>query len=101
MENKKLSFDEIIKIVEENGVSIESFARNYYKSIELGLGKVKRIKAVSNSDEVYYVNYFIEHDIYVKTQGYYDSYDSYETFEDAESYGFEVKPIEKVVTFYE
>jgi hypothetical protein len=113
MENKKLSFDEIIKIVksvEENnhrevydtdGISIYAFAHGYYDSKKIGLGEVKLVKRVSNSDEVYYVNYFVEHDVYIRTNAYYDSYQSVEDFDDCDSYGFEVKPIEKVVTFYE
>lgn len=67
----------------------------------LGLGKVVEIDQYGGEDQGstwYSVKHFVDHDVYIKTSGYYTSYHGTD-FE--EGYGEEVKPTQKTITVYE
>ncbi len=91
---------EILDIIEKN-MSVEEFAYKDYDSEELGLGEVKVVDKYGGEDqgsEWYKVQYFVEHDVYIKTEGWYSSYNGI-GFE--EGYGEEVRPTQKTITVYE
>ena len=65
----------------------------------LGLGKIVEVDSYGGSDQGttwYSVKHFVDHDVYIQTDGYYSSYEGVE-FED---YGYEVKPEQVMVTQY-
>ena len=60
--------------------------------ISLGLGEVVEVEQKGGEDqgsEWYSVKHFVDHDVYIKTEGYYSSYNGTD-FHDG--YGFEVRP---------
>lgn len=77
----------------------------YYNSAKaylncLGLGKIIEVSQRGGSDqgsEWYTIKYFVDHDVYIKTEGYYSSYEGTE-FNDG--FGYEVKPVEVMTTIY-
>lgn len=96
----KLTSKEILDIIQDN-CSVQEFAYEEYSPEDLGLGKVKVVDKYGGPDKGstwYKVQYFVEHDVYIRTDGWYSSYDG--TYFD-DGYGSEVKPVDKVVTFYE
>lgn len=67
----------------------------------LGLGQVVEVDQYGGEGQGetwYSIKHFIDHDVYIRTDGHYTSYNGTD-FE--EGYGYEVKPVEKVVTVYE
>ncbi len=98
--NKIMTVEEILKVISDN-MSVKEFAYRDYSPEDLGLGKVTVPDSYGGEDQGstwYIVQYFVEHDVYIRTDGWYSSYDG--TYFD-EGYGSEVKPIVKEVTFYE
>jgi len=68
---------------------------------QLGLGKVVEVEQVGGSgqgDEYYSVKHFVDHDVYIRTEGWYSSYEG-TTWDNG--YGEEVFPIEKTIIVYE
>lgn len=66
----------------------------------LGLGRVDEVKQKGGTDqgsEWYTIKYFVDHDVYIKTEGYYSSYEGTE-FNDG--FGYEVKPVQVMKTIY-
>ena len=66
----------------------------------LGLGKVVEIEQYGGEDQGstwYSVKHFVDHDVYIKTEGYYQSYNGTEFYE---GYGHEVTPQERTVTVF-
>lgn len=72
---------------------------------DLGLGKVVEVDQYGGSDQGsswYVVKHFVDHDVYIRVNGYYSSYEGTDFFlTENEPFGFEVEPVEKVVVFYE
>jgi hypothetical protein len=100
MTNNKLTGEQILEKIQEN-MSVQEFAYEDYSPEELELGEVKVVDSYGGPDKGstwYKVQYFVEHDVYIRTDGWYSSYDG--TYFD-EGYGSVVKPVEKMVTFYE
>lgn len=100
MTSNKLTGEQILEKIQAN-MSVQEFAYEDYSSEELGLGEVKVVDKYGGEDKGstwYKVQYFVEHDVYIRTDGWYSSYDG--TYFD-EGYGSVVKPVEKLVTFYE
>lgn len=67
----------------------------------LGLGEVEEVAQYGGEGQGetwYSVKYFKDHDVYIKTNGYYQSYNGTE-FDDG--YGEEVRPQQKTITVYE
>ena len=68
---------------------------------EVGIGdweEVDQYGGEGRGETWYSIKYFKDHDIYIRTDGWYASYHGTE-FDDG--YGKEVKPIKKMVTVYE
>lgn len=67
----------------------------------LGLGEIVEVYKYGGEDcgsTWYSVKYFVDHDVYIRTDGYYSSYNGTD-FEDG--YGDEVKKVERLVTVFE
>jgi hypothetical protein len=67
----------------------------------LGLGKVVEVAQYGGEgqgDDWWSVKHFVDHDVYIKIEGDYTSYHGTEFYG---GYGYEVKPVEKVVTVFE
>ncbi len=95
----KLTGQEILKIIEDTEASIEEFAYGDFKSDGVGeWTEVSQKGGEGQGEEWYSVKYFKDHDVYIRTDGFYSSYDG--TYFD-DGYGKEVKPTQRVVTFYE
>ena len=95
----KLTAKEILDIIEAN-MSVSEFAYEDYDSEELGLGEIKEVDQYGGEgkgDTWYSVKYFADHDVYIKTDGFYSSYNGTEFYD---GYGEEVKPIEKTIIEY-
>lgn len=96
----KLTAQEVIGLIEKAGISIDEFAYGDFESPE-GVGEFEEVEQHGGEDEGsewYSVKYFKDHDIYIKTEGYYTSYNGTD-FESG--YGNEVKPVKKSITIYE
>lgn len=91
---------EILEIIKEK-LSIDAFANQEYSPKDLGLGKVKVVDEYGGADQGstwYVVQYFEDHDVYIRTDGWYSSYEG--VFFD-EGHGYVVRPTQRMVTFYE
>ena len=67
----------------------------------LGLGRVEEIDQYGGEGQGskwYSVKHFVDHDVYIKTKGYYQSYSGTEFYD---GYGHEVKPQTKTITVFE
>lgn len=67
----------------------------------LGRGEIEEVDKYGGEgkgDEWYSIKHFKDHDVYIRTDGYYQSHNGTE-FE--QGYGQEVKPVEKTITVYE
>jgi len=97
----KLTANEIINLIEKAGISVREFAGcDFNKNLE-GLGlweEVDQYGGEGQGDDWYSVKYFEDHDVYIKTTGYYTSYEGAE-FENG--YGEEVRPKKVMITVYE
>ena len=66
-----------------------------------GIGPYKEVEQYGGEgqgDTWYSIKYFSEHDVYIRTNGWYSSYEGTE-FENG--YGEEVTPVQKTITVYE
>lgn len=75
--------------------------RREYILQQLGLGQIVEVEQYGGEgqgDDWYSVKHFVDHDVYIKTDGYYSSYNGTDF---NYGYGKEVKPVERTVTFYE
>ena len=99
---EKKSFNEIVDILKStiNKEDFEYLQLDKYLNI-LNLGKIECVSSYGGEDkgsEFYNVQYFVDHDVYIKLEGYYSSY------EGVDYGGFdyeEVRPIQKTITVYE
>lgn len=111
MNNKKLTANEIIELFDLNGIGIYEFVEGEYEPEDIvdedgEVVAIGEVVEVSREEEVtdgwgydiIVVNHFKDHDVYIKTEGHYQSYDgtSWEN-----GYGSEVRPKEKTITVYE
>ena len=96
----------------EDYVKAKTFDYNLYKDLpwqeekteclkQLGLGEIEEVEQYGGEgqgDSWYTIKHFKEHDVYIKTEGFYSSYNGTDFY-----YGFgeEVKPTQKTVTVYE
>lgn len=91
---------EILEIAEKN-LSIEDFAEGYYDPEEYGFGKVETVDSYGGEDRsstYYTVRHFIDHNVYIKTEGYYSSYNGVDwDF----GHGQEVLPKRKTIIVYD
>lgn len=71
------TFKEIVEILKENNISEESFCYQDYEKKELGLGEIKRVDDYGGEDcgsEYYSVDHFVEHDVYIRVDAWYQSF---------------------------
>ena len=100
MTNNKLTGEQILEKIQAN-MSVQEFAYEEYSPEDLGLGEVKVVDKYGGPDKGstwYKVQYFVEHDVYIRTDGWYSSYDG--TYFD-EGYGKIVKPKQVEITVYQ
>ena len=100
-----MNYKEILEILKANVDSVSSFSYDLYHSEEL-------TKILGESDEVeqyggegkgetwYSVKYFKDHDVYIRVDGWYSSYNGTD-FWDGWDCCKEVRPTQRMVTFYE
>jgi hypothetical protein len=75
--------------------------RNYHKTQPLGeCVQVQQHGGEGEGEQWYVVYHFVEHDIYVRVDGWYQSYEGTD-FYDGWDCCKEVRPKEKVITVYE
>lgn len=92
---------EIIAEVEKQYISVEDFGYSDFKNPLENVGEWEEVKQRGGEGEGetwYSVKYFKDHDVYIRTDGYYSSYNGTD-FD--EGYGDEVRPAEKTIIVYE
>lgn len=115
-----MTVQEIINRVEEAGMSISDFAYGEWTETNiqipeqitgwsekekfvldtLGLGEVEEVDqrgGEGEGDHWHSVKYFKDHDVYIKTTGFYSSYHGTDFYD---GYGEEVKPQQKTITVF-
>lgn len=104
MQNSILTGKEILEKIEnffgENG-GVDSYAYGDFDEDELGLGKIEvvdRYGGEGQGERWWRTRYFVDHDVYIKTIGYYSSYNGTD-FD--YGYGEEVRPVQKTITVFE
>jgi len=100
---EKLSFEQIMEILEEELERVNDFAYGDFDSEELGLGKSEEVIQQGGADqgsEWYVVHYFKDHDVYIRCDGYYSSYNGTD-FDDGWDCCSQVVPTQKTITVYE
>jgi hypothetical protein len=74
---EKLTFQQIVEILEKN-CELHEFGYDDVDFEEIGLGKVNEVDSYGGEDqgsEWYTVKHFVDHDVYVRLDGYYSSYE--------------------------
>lgn len=97
---KKLSGDQILEIVQEK-LEVYDWGHHDFDKEDIGLGEVIQIEQVGGEDQGttwYSIKHFVDHDVYIKVEGYYTSYDGVD-FD--YGYGTVVRPVEKTITVFE
>lgn len=97
------TYNEILEILKEKIDKVDHFAYGDYHEEDLDLGKVVEVEQEGGEGEGsnwYSVQHFVEHDIYIKVSGYYQSYNGTD-FDDWDSACRQVRPKEKTITIYE
>lgn len=100
---EKKSYDEIIEILKQKLDEVDSFAHEDYDEEELGLGPIKQVDSHGGEDEGsnwYVVKHFVEHDVYIKVSGYYQSHHGTDFWDGWDSCK-QVSPQSKTITVYE
>ncbi len=95
-----MTAQEIINKIKDSGISVSDFAYGDFISPK-EVGEFEEVKQHGGEDQGsdwYSIKFFKDHNIYIKTTGYYTSYNGTD-FEDG--YGVEVKPEKKTITIYE
>ena len=90
---------EIIEAIKNANISVGDFAYGDFDSPE-EVGEweeVEQYGGEGKGTDWYSIKYFKEHDVYIRTEGYYQSYSGTEFYD---GYGEEVKPKEVTVTQY-
>ncbi len=95
-----MNFQEIKKkLFTEGELTLSEFGYMDYSSEELGLGPVEEVAqrgGEGEGEDWYSVQYFKEHDVYIRIDGYYNSYNGTDFDNDV----YEVFPSEKTITVY-
>ena len=105
---QKLTGKEILEILGEyfktehnpydDSIDASNFIHRWYEENLLDLGEIVEVqrKVKTESDKVSIVNYFVDHDVYIKTKGTVSSTDLFFN----KGFGKEVKKIEKTFITY-
>ena len=92
---------EIIEEVERQGISVDEFGYGDFDSPLENIGEWEEIEQYGGEGQGetwYSIKFFKDHDVYIRTDGFYSSYNGTD-FE--EGFGEEVKPKLKTITVYE
>lgn len=99
------TYDEIVAILQDKLTRVNQFAWEDFDSEELGLGTCKHIGEADSGGEDegsdwQRVFHFVDHDVYIKVTGYYQSYNGTEFYN---GWGClsEVRPTQRTITVYE
>lgn len=93
---------EILEKLKSSLEDVSIFAHEDYDPIELGLGEVNEVDSGGGSDRGsnwYSVQHFVDHDVYIKVTGYYQSHNGTEFYDGWDGCSI-VKPEEKTITVY-
>lgn len=80
---------------------VSAFAYEDYDESEIGLGEIVEIEQYGGSDQGstwYSVKHFVDHDVYIRTDGYYQSYNGTDFYD---GIGKVVTPQQKTITVFE
>ena len=98
---EKLTFEEIVAIMAKLEIEVDQFANEDFdeEALENEVGPWKEVDSYGGEDcgsEWYVVNHFIEHDVYIRVDGYYSSYEGtdFDGQDFTQVYPTEVKRIE-------
>lgn len=97
------TYNKILEILKEKIDEVDDFAYGDYREKDLDLGKVVEVEQEGGEGEGsnwYSVKHFVEHDIYIKVSGYYQSYNGTD-FDGWDNACRQVKPKQKTITIYE
>ena len=97
------NYNEILEVLKSKIEDVREFAYEDYDKEETELGEIKQVDSHGGEDEGsdwYRVFHFVEHDVYIKVQGWYSSYNGTD-FSDGWDCCSEVSPQEKTITVYE
>lgn len=75
---EKLNFEQILTVLSDKIGSVKAFAYMDYSEKALGLGKITEVDhygGEGQGDTWYSVQHFIDHNVYIRVDGYYSSYD--------------------------
>ena len=99
----KKNYEEILKILKEKINTVSEFVYEDYGKTNLKLGVIEVVYKEGGEGEGEHwerVFHFIDQDIYIKVTGLYTSYNG-TSFDEGWDSCEEVRPFEKIVTFYE
>lgn len=111
----KLTAKQILEKIEELEINEQEFGDfdfgeysknedgtpDYTRRYLEGIGEVVEVEQHGGEgmgDSLYSVKHFVDHDVYIRTEGWYASYEG-GTYD--QGYGEEVRPTQRLVTFYE
>lgn len=95
-----MTAQQIIEAIKNADISVDEFAYGDFETPE-GVGEWKEVSQYGGEgqgEDWYSVKHFEDHDVYIKTDGYYSSYNGTD-FDNG--YGEEVRPVQKTITVYE
>jgi hypothetical protein len=97
----KLTYDEILNILQKHYPRVNDFARQHEDIMIPGIGIMDEVRSPSPMYNAYHyvIRYFIDHDVYMKVKGYNSSYTGFSVsdWSDCE----QVFPKEKKVLYFE
>jgi len=87
--------------IEEDNGGIDAYAHEDFYRDELDLGLIEDVDSYggeSQGERWWVTRYFVDHDVYIKTRGFYSSYNGVDF-----DYGIceIVKPVQKTITVFE
>lgn len=94
-----MTVQQILETIEESGIGISDFAYGEFDSPD-GVGdweEVDQVGGEGEGDHWHSVKYFKDHNVYIKTTGYYSSYSGADFYD---GYGKEVSPKEETIIVY-
>lgn len=100
---EKKSYSEILAIVQEHIEDVDMFAYGDFDEQELGLGPIKEVASGGGEDEGshwFSVKHFVDHDVYIKVTGYYQSHHGTEFYNGWDECS-QVNPQSRTITVYE
>lgn len=100
---EKMTFEQIMAVLKEKIGTVDDFAYEDFDKDELNLGHIELVDEYGGEDQGstwYVVYHFVDHDVYIKVDGYYSSYEGTD-FYNGWGCCSEVKPKEKTITVYE